>query len=83
MIKVNIHEAKTQLSRYLQQVEHGETVVVCRRNEPVAEIRKVAAEGAAGPRPMGLAEAEYGPWHLPDTFFEPLPKELLDAFKGG
>lgn len=39
MIQVNIHEAKTQFSRYIAMVERGETVQVCRNNELVAEIR--------------------------------------------
>ena len=41
MIKVNIQEAKTHLSRYLDQVESGDVVVVCRHNKPVAELRAV------------------------------------------
>ena len=41
MIKVNIHEAKTHLSRYIDQVEHGDVVVVCRHNRPVAELRAI------------------------------------------
>jgi len=43
MIKVNIQEAKTHLSRYLDQVEGGEVIVVCRHNQPVAEIRAIQA----------------------------------------
>ena len=41
MIKVNIAEAKTHFSQYIDSVEQGETVVVCRRNVPIAEIRPV------------------------------------------
>ena len=39
MKKLNIHEAKTHLSRYLQELVAGETIVLCRRNVPIAEIR--------------------------------------------
>lgn len=39
MIRVNIHEAKTQLSRLLKSVEEGESVLICRDGTPVAEIR--------------------------------------------
>ena len=39
MIRVNVHDAKTHLSKYLDAVENGETVIVCRRNKPIAEIR--------------------------------------------
>lgn len=78
MFRVNIHEAKTHLSRYLTRVEEGETIVLCRRNVPVAEIR---------PLTRGSREvAEPGRWkgriRVPDSFFEPLPDELLEAFEG-
>ena len=40
MIRLNIHEAKTHLSEYLQRMEKkGEPIVLCRRNVPIAEIR--------------------------------------------
>lgn len=39
MIKVNIHEAKTHLSRYLERLSEGERIVLCKRNVPIAEIR--------------------------------------------
>jgi len=78
MVKVNIHEAKTHLSRYLAEVEKGETVLVCRRNEPIAEIRPVK-QPPVERRPIGLAA---GKFEVPESFFEPLPEDLLDAFSG-
>ena len=39
MIRINIAEEKAHFSRYIESVERGETVTVCRRNVPVAEIR--------------------------------------------
>jgi prevent-host-death family protein len=38
MKQVNVHEAKTQLSRLLQEVEEGEEVVIARNGEPVAKL---------------------------------------------
>ena len=38
MVIVNVHQAKTQLSRLLAQVEAGEEVVVARRGKPVARL---------------------------------------------
>ncbi|MBM3268533.1 MAG: type II toxin-antitoxin system Phd/YefM family antitoxin [Candidatus Sericytochromatia bacterium] len=38
MINVNVHEAKTHLSRLLKQVEEGEEVVISNRGEPVARL---------------------------------------------
>jgi antitoxin (DNA-binding transcriptional repressor) of toxin-antitoxin stability system len=37
-VTVNVHEAKTHLSRLLEQVEQGETVVIARAGKPVAEM---------------------------------------------
>ena len=77
MIRVNIAEAKTRLSRYLEAVERGETVVVCRRNVPIAEIRPVA-KPRKEPRPVGIDRG----MEVPPSFFEPLAEDLLDAFEG-
>lgn len=78
MIKVNVHEAKTHLSRYLERVAAGEVVVLCKRNVPVAELRRTP-ELRTEPRPVGLAK---GRFTVPDEFFEPLPEELVAAFEG-
>ena len=43
MIRVNIQEAKTHLSRYVDRVEQGDVIIVCRHNRPVAELRAVEA----------------------------------------
>ncbi len=40
-ISVNIHEAKAQLSNLIAMMEKGETVIICKRNEPVARIMPV------------------------------------------
>lgn len=42
MIEVNIHEAKTQLSRLIARVEQGEEVVIARAGEPVAKLVRVS-----------------------------------------
>jgi antitoxin (DNA-binding transcriptional repressor) of toxin-antitoxin stability system len=73
---VNIHEAKARLSEYLDLVESGERVLICRRNQPVAELRAVATPRTA-PRPLGGT-----PLELPATFFEPLPEEVTAGFYG-
>jgi antitoxin (DNA-binding transcriptional repressor) of toxin-antitoxin stability system len=55
MIKVNMHEAKTHLSRYAQMVKRGERVILCERNVPFAEIRALSdAEDLPRERPLGL-----------------------------
>jgi prevent-host-death family protein len=54
-MQVNVHQAKSQLSRLLQLVEEGETVVIARHGEPVAEL--VPARRKAG-FPFGIARDE-------------------------
>jgi antitoxin (DNA-binding transcriptional repressor) of toxin-antitoxin stability system len=76
MFKVNIHEAKARLSEYVEAVERGEHVVICRRNRPVAELRAVVA-GRTTPRPVGDAAAAF---EVPASFFDPLPDEIVEAF---
>lgn len=78
MIKLNIHEAKAHLSRYLAKVERGETITLCKRNVPVAEIRPLPARRKRC-RPTGLAKGEF---RVPESFFEPLPDELIESFRG-
>ncbi len=78
MIRLNIAEAKTHLSRHLQALERGETIILCRRNVPIAEIRPLP-KPREGRRPVGIDRGML----IPDSFFEPLPDDLLDAFDGG
>ncbi len=84
MQQVNVQEAKTHLSRYLDAAENGELVVVCRHNKPVAELRAIAAAAnVCGPASRGTPV--FGLWDgfgVSDTFFEPLPDDLLKAFGG-
>jgi prevent-host-death family protein len=77
MKMVNIVEAKAQLSELLDQVSKGEQIVICKRNQPIAELRPVPAPRAT-PRPLGLAEDTFT---VPPAFFEPLPEADLAAFE--
>jgi len=78
MIKLNIHEAKTHLSRYLEELARGETIILCKRNIPIAEIRPIRSRRENN-RPIGLAKGEF---EVTSEFFEPLPEEILAAFNG-
>jgi len=52
MTTINVHEAKTHFSHYLDEVAKGETFILCKRNKPVAEIRPIVAR-VAEKRPIG------------------------------
>ncbi|MBI3207512.1 MAG: type II toxin-antitoxin system Phd/YefM family antitoxin [Candidatus Solibacter usitatus] len=72
-MKVNVQDAKTNLSRYLELVEKGEVVVVCRYNKPIAEIRPFET-------PLEKRIPKFGLWDgygLSKSFFDPLPDDIL------
>jgi prevent-host-death family protein len=78
MIVVNIHDAKAKLSEYLDAVAKGERVVICKRNQPIAELRAVEHRRTE-PRPIGGATGIV----IPPSFFEPMPDDFLEAFESG
>ncbi len=67
MIRLNIAEVKAQLSRHIERVEKGETILLCRRNVAVAEIRSLSPRRTE-PRPVGIDRGMV----IPDSFFEAL-----------
>ncbi|OGH56466.1 MAG: prevent-host-death protein [Candidatus Lindowbacteria bacterium RIFCSPLOWO2_12_FULL_62_27] len=78
MVKLNMHAAKTHLSRYIKRVQKGETILICRRNIPIAEIRPVP-QPPARRRPVGL---DKGKIRIPKSFYDPLPDDLTNLFNG-
>ena len=76
MLVVNVHEAKTQLSRLLARVEAGEDVTIAKRGEPVARLVR------CGPRRKRQPDVLRGKITVPDSFFEPLPDDELRAWEG-
>lgn len=77
---VNIHDAKTHLSEHLERLEKGEeeVVIICRRNEPIAELRALPKRHSS-PRPVLTPDPRF---KLSTSFFEPLPDALIDSFEG-
>jgi prevent-host-death family protein len=76
MITVNVHEAKTHLSRLLERVEAGEEIVIARNGKPIARLGPLAA---AEPRQPGLLR---GLLNVDDAdLFAPLPEEELEAWE--
>ncbi len=78
-MKANIHDVKTHLSAYLDKLGEGETLVICKRNEPIAEL-KLLPKRSSKPRRLGQAAGQV---EIPDSFWDPLPDDILEAFNGG
>ena len=74
MDQVNVQEAKTHLSRLLQRVEAGETILLARGGRAIARLEPIAAPGE---RELGFVEGA-----VPDAFFfDPLPEDELRAWE--
>lgn len=76
MLQVNIHEAKTNLSRLLERVIAGEEVVIARAGRPVACL--VPWQQKKSPRKLGLFPGQV---HIHDDFDE-LPDDMQKRFEG-
>ena len=76
MKTINIHEAKTHLSRLLKRVAAGEDVVISKAGRPIARLVPVAP--LAGERVLG---SEKGKFVVPSDFTDPLPEEILAEFE--
>jgi prevent-host-death family protein len=74
-MEVNIHEAKTHLSRLLKRVALGEEIVIKKANKPIARL--VPMEPMPARRKLGWAA---GTFSVPDDFDDPLPPEIENAF---
>jgi prevent-host-death family protein len=73
MTRVNVHEAKTQLSKLLERAHAGEEIVIAKNGKPYARLVPLEAARAREP---GLLQGE-----LEDTFFDPLPDDELEAWE--
>ncbi len=74
-MEVNIHEAKTHLSKLLERVVLGEEVVIAKAGKPIAKLVPISTKPKK--RVVGSAKGEFV---VPDDFNNPLPKEIEDLF---
>jgi prevent-host-death family protein len=74
---VNIHEAKTNLSRIVDEVAAGSEVIIAKAGKPMARL--VPLNPPVPPRRFGLLE---GRIKVPDDFNQPLPDDVIDSFEG-
>ena len=76
MVLVNVHEAKTNLSRLLERAARGEEIIIGKAGKPIAKL--IPYKAAGGPRVPGGWEGRV--WIADD--FDDLPAELAAAFRG-
>lgn len=74
---VNIHSAKTHLSRLIAEVAAGEEIVIAKAGKPVARL--LPFEPRREPRQPDLLKGKI--W-IADNFDDPLPEEIMAAFRG-
>ena len=74
-MEVNIHEAKTHLSKLLQRVALGEEVIIAKAGKPVARL--VAIKDRKSKRVLWQAKGEFT---VPDDFDDPLPPDIEESF---
>ena len=77
MTTVNVHEAKTHLSRLLDRVAGGEEIVIAKSGKPVARLDPIAVERKI--RTPGTYRGKIG---IGDDFDAPLPDDMLESFEG-
>ncbi len=76
-MEVNIHEAKTHLSKLLRRTMEGEEIIIARAGVPIAKL--VSIGRGRTPFPLGL---DRGAYEVPKDFDAPLPHEVIAAFEG-
>ena len=78
MKSVNVHEAKTHLSRLLRRVARGEEIVIAKAGKPVARLVPISPHGGID----AILGIDKGRIWISDDFTGPLPDGILDAFEG-
>jgi len=77
METINVHAAKTQLSRLLDAVAAGEEIIIAKAGKPVARLVPIA--DSKQPRQLGTLAGEFT---VPEDFDDPLPDDVLAGFEG-
>lgn len=77
MKTINIREAKTHLSRLLEQVAEGEEVIIAKAGKPIARLMPL--EAPPKKRQLGLLKRKL---NVPDDFDAPLTDDELTLFEG-
>ena len=74
-MEVNVHQAKTHLSKLLERVAQGEEIVIAKAGKPVARLIAIKSKGA---RPLGTGKGDFV---VPEDFNDPLPEFEKDFYR--
>jgi len=77
MTTINIHEAKTHLSRLVEEVAAGAEIIIAKAGKPIARLTPISAP--IRKKHLGLLK---GKIKVPDDFNDPLDDETLTTFEG-
>lgn len=80
MKTVNIHEAKTQLSKLIEEASKGEAFVIAKAGKPVVKVTALSAPTCAQIRRLGFMEGQVS---VPDDFDRMGKEEIERIFGGG
>jgi prevent-host-death family protein len=78
MLTINIHEAKTHLSRFIEKVAAGEEIIIAKAGKPIARL--VPLHSLPSPRTLGMFK---GQLKVPEDFDAALPEDVTMLFQNG
>jgi len=81
MRQVNIHEAKTHLSRLVEEAGAGETIILAKAGKPIAKIVPLEDKPAEKKKPRELGFLK-GKLNVPDDFDTMFQDEIIAMFEG-
>jgi len=79
MRTVNIHEAKTHLSRLVEQAAEGDEFIIAKAGKPMVKVIPLVAKDNPKPQRIGFMEGEF---EVPDDFDTMFADEILEMFEG-
>ncbi|MDB5868211.1 MAG: Prevent-host-death family protein [Polaromonas sp.] len=79
MLTVNIHEAKTHLSRLIERASQGESFIIAKAGKPMVRVVPIEPEAPHKPQRLGFMQ---GKGKIPEDFDTMYAKEIEDMFYG-
>ncbi len=79
MKQVNIHEAKTHLSKLVDAAANGESFIIAKNGKPIAKVTAIDAPDSGQVRRLGFMEGQFS---VPEDFDTMFQKEIEDMFEG-